>query len=221
MTSDTEHIRRQIEGTRRELSSDVNALTEKVTPSRIVGRRVDRARESLTNLKERIMGSSYSTTGTMSSAASGTADRVSTVASDAAGRVSDLASGAADTVRATPHAVRRQTEGNPLAAGLVAFGAGWLISSLLPTTRKEKELAVQAKDVAAERLQPVAQQVASEIKDNLREPAQQAVESVKSSASSATDNVTEESRRATQHVTGRASEAKDNVRDQSTSTTSR
>jgi len=212
MTSDTEHIRRQIEGTRRELSSDVNALTEKVTPSRIVGRRVDRARDSLTNVKERIMGSAHSTTGTMSSAASGTAERVSAVASDAA-----------DTVRSTPYAVRRQTEGNPLAAGLVAFGAGWLISSLLPTTRKEKELAAQAKDVAADRLQPVAQQVqqaATEIKDNMREPAQQAVESVKSTAGSATDTVTEESRQAAQHVTGRAGDAKDNVRDQSTTTTS-
>jgi hypothetical protein len=196
MTSDTEHIRRQIEGTRRELSSDVNALSEKVTPRRIVGRRVDRARSSITNLKDRIMGTAYSTTGTASSAAGGAADRVSAMASDAA-----------DTVRDAPRAVRRQTEGNPLAAGLVAFGAGWLISSLLPTTRKEQELASQAKDVAAERLQPVAQQVqqaAAEVRDNLREPAQQAAESVRSTASDATGTVAAETRSASQHVSGRA-----------------
>jgi ElaB/YqjD/DUF883 family membrane-anchored ribosome-binding protein len=211
-TSETDHIRRQIEGTRRELSADVNALTEKVSPGRVVGRRVDRARGSLTNLKDKIMGSAHdmasTTTDTMSSTATGTAERVSTVASDAA-----------DTVRSAPEAVQRRTAGNPLAAGLIAFGAGWLISSLLPTTRKEKELAGQAKELASERLQPVAkhlQQAATEVKDNLREPAQQAVESVKSTASDATETVTDESRSAAQHVAGRAGDAKDNVRNQST-----
>ena len=75
-----------------------------------------------------------------------------------------------------PAAVRRQTRGNPLAAGLIAFGAGWLVSSLLPATRREQELADQAKQVAQEKVQPVAQQVAAEVKENLREPAQQAAE---------------------------------------------
>lgn len=203
-TTDTEHLRRQIEGTRRELSADVNALTEKVTPGRIVSRRVDRARGSLTNLKDRIMGTAYSTTDGMSSAASGTTDKVG-----------EVASSAADTVREAPRAMRRQTEGNPLAAGLVAFGVGWLVSSLIPASRKEQELAVQAKDAAAERLQPVAQQVkeaATEVKDNLREPAQHAVDSVRSTASDATGTVVDESRSASQQVTDRTGESKQNLR---------
>lgn len=207
-TSDTEHLRRQIEGTRRELSADVNALTEKVTPGRVVRRRVDRARGSLSNLKDRIMGSAHSTTDSMSSAASGTTDKVG-----------EFASSTADTVREAPRAVRRQTEGNPLAAGLVAFGAGWLVASLIPASRKEQELAVQAKDMAAEHLQPVAQQVreaATEVKDNLREPAQHAVESVRSTAGDATDTVVDESRSATQHVTERAGQAKQNLQQQGT-----
>jgi hypothetical protein len=54
--------------------------------------------------------------------------------------------------------------GNPLAAGLIAFGAGWLVSSLLPATRREQELADQAKQVAQEKVQPVAQQVAAEVR---------------------------------------------------------
>jgi len=46
MTSsdDPDRIRREIEHTQANLSTDVNALTEKVTPSRIVARRVDRAK---------------------------------------------------------------------------------------------------------------------------------------------------------------------------------
>ena len=45
-------------------------------------------------------------------------------------------------------AARRQTQGNPLAAGLIAFGVGWLVSSLLPDSQKERELAHQLKDRA-------------------------------------------------------------------------
>lgn len=205
-TSETEQIRRQIEGTRRELSADVNALTEKVSPGRVVGRRVDRARGSLSNLKDRIMGTAHDFSGSTGSTASGVAERVSETASDAA-----------DAVRSAPRTVRRQTEGNPLAAGLVAFGAGWLVSSLLPTTRKEKELAGQATELASEHLQPVAQEVrraATEVKENLREPAQQAAESVKSTASesgTAASTVTEEGRSAAQHVAGRADEAQQHI----------
>jgi hypothetical protein len=33
---------------------------------------------------------------------------------------------------------RRQTQGNPIAAGLIAFGAGMLVASLLPATDLEK-----------------------------------------------------------------------------------
>jgi hypothetical protein len=66
-------------------------------------------------------------------------------------------------------------------AGYVAVPA----SSLLPATRREQELADQAKQVAQEKVQPVVSQVASEVGDNLREPAQQAVESVKSTAQDA------------------------------------
>ena len=113
--------------------------------------------------------------GTASSAASSVQD----AASSAAGTVQDAASTAADAVQEAPQAIRRQTRGNPLAAGLIAFGAGWLVSSLLPASRREQELADQAKQVAQEKVQPVLQQVAGEVGDNLREPAQQAAESVK------------------------------------------
>jgi predicted transcriptional regulator len=220
-TTDPDQIRRQIEGTRRDLSADVNALTEKVSPGRVVGRRVERARSAVTNLKDKIMGTAQDMTYTAGDTASGAAGRVSSTASSAASTVADTASSAAssvaDTVSSAPQTVRRQAQGNPLAAGLIAFGAGWLISSMLPSTRKEQELASQAKDVASERLQPVAQQLqqaATEVKDNLREPAQQAVESVKSTASDAASTVTEESRTAADHVSSRTQEAKANVRDQ-------
>ena len=84
--------------------------------------------------------------------------------------------------------MRRQTQGNPLAAGLIAFGAGWLISSLLPASRQEQRLAQQATEKAADVGRPLADKArdaAMEIKDNLQEPAQEAVASVKDTATDA------------------------------------
>ena len=222
-SSDPDEIRREIERTQANLSQDVDALTEKVTPGKIVERRVDRARDTAVRLKEKVMGhdpyarSSSGTTldrvsGSASSTASSAASSVQDAASTAAGAVQDAASNAAGAVQEAPGAIRRQTRGNPLAAGIIAFGAGWLVSSLLPASRREQELADQAKQVAQEKVQPVAQQLASEVGDNLREPAQQAVASVRSTAVDAKDIVTDEGRSAAQDVSGRAQDAAGTVR---------
>jgi Protein of unknown function (DUF3618) len=230
-SSDPEQIRRDIERTQAALSQDVDALAEKVTPGKIVERRVDRARDAATRLKEKVMGSDpygnqhgaggyvgdvRSAASTATDRASGTASSAASsvqgAASSAAGTVQDAASTAVGAVQEAPQAIRRQTRGNPLAAGLIAFGAGWLVSSLLPASRREQELADQAKQVAQEKVQPAAQQVAAEVKENLREPAQQAVESVKSTAQDAKDTVTDEGRSAAQDVQGRAQDAAGNVR---------
>lgn len=211
-SSDPEQIRREIERTQAALSQDVDALTEKVTPGKIVERRVDRARDAATRLKETVMGSTqeygHHAAGGVQSAASSVQD----AAASAAGTVQDAASTAAGAVQQAPQAIRRQTRGNPLAAGLIAFGAGWLVSSLLPATRREQELADQAKQVAQEKVQPVVSQVASEVGDNLREPAQQAVQSVKATAQDAKDTVADEGRSAAQDVQGRAQDAAGSVR---------
>jgi len=216
-SSDPDEIRREIERTQANLSQGVDALTDKVTPSRIVERRVDRARDTVGRLKDKVMGDNPTNSGQhfgggVQGAASTAADRVSGTASSAASSVQDAASTAAGAVQEAPRAIRRQARGNPLAAGLIAFGAGWLVSSLLPASRREQELGDQAKQVAQEKVQPVVQQVASEVGDNLREPAQQAVASVRSTAQDAKDTVAEEGRAATQDVSGRAQDAAGTVR---------
>jgi gas vesicle protein len=253
-SSDPNEIRRQIERTQANLSQDVDALTEKVTPGKIVERRLDRARDTATRLKDKVMGSnplsSSSSTGSgqhlgggIRDTAAQAADRVTDTASAAASTVQDATSSAASTVQdaasraagaaqdaaataaqrlqQAPQVLRQQARGNPLAAGLIAFGAGWLISSLLPASRREQELAdqatQQAKQVAQEKVAPVAQQVAGEVKDNLREPAQQAVESVKSTAQDAGQTVVEEGKSAAQDVQGRAQDAAGTVRGSTTS----
>jgi cell division septum initiation protein DivIVA len=211
MTSDPDQIRGNIEQTQANLSADVDALTDKVSPPRIVERRVQQTRTAVTSLKDRIMGSTSehtsNLTGTVSDSASSARDTVAAKASSAA----DMASNA-------PDLARQRTRGNPLAAGLIAFGAGWLLSSLLPATETEQQVASQVKDVAAEKGRPVAQQLqqaGQEAAQDLRESAQQRAQSVKETAADAASTVKDEAQSQASDVTGHAQDARDRVSDQS------
>ncbi|MFL6126368.1 DUF3618 domain-containing protein [Actinophytocola sp.] len=227
--NEPERLRRDIERTQRSLSTDVDLLAEKVTPGRIVHRRVNRARHALTTVRDRVMGTAQSGASSAGDTMSAAGNRIGGAASSAASSVGDAASSAASSVaegtqaaastvaraaQEAPQAIRRETQGNPLAAGLIAFGAGWLLSSLVPATKAEERLAEQAKDTAQEYGRPVAEHLAQEVRDNLREPAQQAVESVRDTASDAASTVADEARQAASDVAGRAQEARTSVQQQ-------
>src|SRR2546423_1724124 len=111
--TDPDRIRYEIERTQDNLRNDVNLLTEKVSPGRIAERRVRAARGAMFTVKEKIMG-------TGSDAGSSVRDTVGSAASG----VGAAASNAGDAFASAPRAARRSTQGNPLAAGVIAFGAG-------------------------------------------------------------------------------------------------
>jgi vacuolar-type H+-ATPase subunit H len=119
-----------------------------------------------------------------------------------------------DTVQQAPDTIVRQTQGNPMAAGLIAFGVGWLVSSLLPATEKERQLAQQAETAIRENkdalLQP-AKQAAQEIGEELKPAAQQAAQEVKSTAQDAAQTVKDEGQSAAQDVKGQAQDSKSRV----------
>jgi len=222
--SDPDEIRAEITRTQQELSADVDALTDKISPPRIVERRVQRTREAVTNVRDKIMGSSgqraSDTWATASSGASGVGQTVSDKASGARDAAASAASSAADAARSAPGAVRRQTQGNPLAAGLIAFGAGWLLSSLIPASQPEQQAAAQVKDFAVEQGRPLAQQLGEagqEAAGQLRESAQQRVQAVKETASDAASTVTDEARSSAQDVRDQSQGAVGEVRDQARS----
>jgi hypothetical protein len=219
-SSDPDVIRRQIEDTRRELSYDVDALNEKVNPARVVDRRVSAAKGRISNLKEKVMGSAQDTTSSAQGMASDAAGSVQSAASSAADTVTGAASSAAGAVQQAPDAIVKQTQGNPLAAGLIAFGVGWLVSSLLPASEKEKQLAQQAESAVREHkdalLEP-AKQAAQEIGEQLKPAAQEAVESVKSTAQDAAATVKDEGQSAVQDVQGQAQQSKERVQSKSSS----
>jgi ElaB/YqjD/DUF883 family membrane-anchored ribosome-binding protein len=165
-TTDPDQIRRDIDRTREELSQDVDALAGKASPRRIIRQRRERMTGAVRGARDRIMGTA-----------------------------SDTASTVAGGARQAPARVRETAEGNPLAAGLVAFGVGWLVSSLVPASERERRLAARAKDTAMEHADTVKREVgdaAGELRDNLREPAGEAVDAVRSTASDAARTVRED-----------------------------
>jgi cell division septum initiation protein DivIVA len=210
MTSDPDEIRGNIEQTQKNLSADVDALAGKVSPSRIVERRVEQTRSAMTSVKDRIMGSAAETTSTVSGTAS-------SAAASAKDTLAAKASSAADMASSAPEQARQRTRGNPLAAGLVAFGAGWLLSSLLPATEPEQQAAAQVKDLAMEKGRPVAQdlgQAGQDAAQSLRESAQQRAQSVKETATDAASTVAGEAQSQASDVTSHAQEARNRITEQ-------
>lgn len=184
-SEDPDVIRADIERTRSELSRDVNALGESVTPGHMARKGADKVKDRAAGLKDQIMGS-----------ASGAGHATSDSASSMASSVGDTAHGAASTVK-------RQARGNPLAAGLVALGAGWLLGSLLPASSKETEMAEAVKDRAApvlDEAQSTVKQMAQEGAEHLKEPAQEAVQTVKDHAQDSVQTVKQEGQSAAQDV---------------------
>lgn len=166
MSTDPNAIRSDIERTRLELGQDVDALADKVNPGKAVNRQADKVKSAFRRAKDAVMGSAH----------------------DAAGSTSGAMHSAGDAVGQAPQRVASATRGNPVAAGLVVFGAAWLVSSLIPASRQEREVAEKAKD-AAQPLVDEAKQVAKDAAEHLKPEAKAAVDSVKERAGEATEHV--------------------------------
>ena len=94
MTSDPDQLRRDIAQTRAELSSDVDALGEKVAPSQVIRRRTNRVMEVFGTAKKKVMGTPSRAGQTVGDQMSGAADKVSSAASATASTVSNVAASA-------------------------------------------------------------------------------------------------------------------------------
>lgn len=166
-----------IESTRRDLSRDLDELGDKLSPSRAVGRQTERARQGLGSVRERVMGQAHDVR-----------------------RTADRGTGSAGGLGG-------QVQGHPLVAGLVAFGAGVLVSAALPTSDAEARAARRTVDSAKEAAQPLAdearsvgQDVGQQLADSARDSAQQ----VKEQAQDSAGTVKQEGRGSAQQVADQA-----------------
>ena len=207
MSENPDAIRSDIEATRARLGTNVDAVADKVTPSNIVHRQTDKMKDAVFGVKEKIMGAAD--------------DATTTTLHTRAGHTGNTLGHAGDTVTSTlgdaghaigdaPAQVKTKTQGNPLAAGLIAFGAGMLLSSLIPASEKERE-AADALKTAAEPLTTELTEAAKDVAQGLKEPAQEAMENVKATATDAAEHVKTEGQYAAADVRDKASDAKDHV----------
>jgi len=205
-SDDPDQIRQSIEETRASLSADVDTLNDKVNPVRVAQRTKGRVAGKVTGVKAKVMGT-----------ASQGGEHVSGAVGSAQDKAASMASTVSDTAASAPDAMRQRTEGNPLAAGLIAFGAGWLTSSLLPSSQVEQRAGSELKERSSDLAQTVMQEakdVAQGVAQDLREPTMDAMESVKSTAQDAASEVKSEAQTAREDVTSQAQQSKDSVKGQ-------
>lgn len=193
MTNEADKIRAEIDRTRSEVGHDVDAIAEKVSPSKAASRQADKVRDKVDSLRESVMGSSDDGPGMREKAG-------------------DWADQAGHAVQDAPEAVKRKARGNPLAAGLIAFGAGWLISSLIPASRAEQDVAVKARD-SGEPFVETAKQAVQEAGDNLKPHAEQAAQSVKERAAEGAQEVKSSGQAHAEHLQGESKHAAQHVKD--------
>ncbi|MEO8219963.1 MAG: DUF3618 domain-containing protein [Specibacter sp.] len=184
MSENPDAIRADIEATRARLGTTVDAVADKVSPSHIVQRQTDKVKDAVFGVKDKVMG--------------------------AANHGGESVSGVGSAIGDAPDQVKAKTQGNPLAAGLIAFGAGLLVASLIPASEQERE-AAEALKTAAEPLTTELSEVAKEVAEGLKEPAQEALENAKAAAADATEHVQTEGQDAVADVKDRAADAKDHI----------
>ena len=177
MAQTTSELTRQIDEQRSTLGYHLDELGDKVSPRRMTERRKYAMRDRVTSVKDRVMGSTNAGTE----------------------RASEMKDEAMDAARRAPEAARRQYEGNPLAAGLLAFAAGLVVAALVPETEREQQLAQSVQphlESAASEMGSAAQESAEALKPQARE----AAEHVKQQAQESAETAKEDARQAAQSV---------------------
>ncbi len=191
MSTRTEELRMDIAEERRELAESIEAIGDRVSPGRMVERRTNRVKDRLSTVKDTVMGAAPSMPHPH-------APSMSTPSMPAMPAMPDVSG---------------TTRGNPLAAGLVAFGTGLLAAAIFPATRKEAEMA----QTAREAVEPMAQEVGKEVASGLQDKAKEAADQVKATATDSAEQVKQAATTATEHAKEAASSATAEVKDQASS----
>ena len=217
MGATPDELRSEVEARRAHLARNVDLLADKITPGRIAHRKADAAQQRLTSIKERVMGTTHDTADTAHTLADSAGDKAARLGTAA----KDTAAQAGDSIQQAPAQLRSRTQGSPLAAGVMAFGAGLLAAALIPTSRTEKEAGVHLAEHADAIVGPVKQtalDAVQEVREELRGPTSDAVEAVKSTAQDAAqttkDTAVDAGRHTAQDLKAAGQGAVDDVRGQ-------
>jgi hypothetical protein len=178
------------------MGNTLEAIGDRLSPERVVERRKAAVGQGFRRMREAVMGSpdyQEPVTQRLREGAQGTASS----ATDAARTV-------ATKVQHAPEVLAEQASGNPLAAGLVAFGVGLLAATAFPKTRTEQRMVDAARpqlDIAKEELLDAGRELAEGAKEEAKTAAHEvsaagkdAVSTVADEAKASVQNVAEEAR---------------------------
>jgi len=202
----TQELRQDIERIREDLDTTLDALGERVSPRRIAQRRKAAVRGRVTRVRTAVMGSAQES-------GAAVAGQTRHVAGSVQEGAQQVANRAAEQVREAPEMIQQKTQGNPLAAGLVAFGAGMLLATLFPPTEAEQ----RAASAVQERVEPLKEQALEagrEVKEHLQESARESAQQVKDTATEAAEEVKGQAQSSAQGVTEQAQTSAEGVKGQ-------
>ncbi len=199
LPQDPDLLRREIDTTRSDMGRTLEEIEDRVSPTRIKERQTERVRSRWEGVKTSVMGS-----------ADDLRDQGTDVAHEAQGRLDDVQ----QTVQESPERIEDATRGNPLAAGLIAFGLGALAGSFFPASTPERRAAAGLQEQFEEPLKQSLKESGDEVKGELQEHAEAAVEDTKHTAQEAAERVKTEAQDSAEHVQQRGQEAAEHVREQ-------
>jgi len=190
-TADT--LRHDLDRERADLTNDLQAIGDRVSPGRMVERRKAATRQRFGRIREQVMGSAHDVR-----------DKASGMASDVGESTSGTISSVGDAMRDVPQRAEQMVEGNPLGAGIAAFGLGLVIATMMPETATEQRLVTKVEpklQEAASTVGTAAQGVAEELKPaakeavhDLKSDAQDAAAQLKQQASDAASETAEQAK---------------------------
>jgi ElaB/YqjD/DUF883 family membrane-anchored ribosome-binding protein len=203
LPQDPDLLRREIDTTRSDMGRTLEEIEDRVSPSRIKERQTERVRSRWEGVKSSVMGS-----------ADDLRDHGTDVAHEGQGRMDEAQQAVQDTVQQAPERLEDATRGNPLAAGMIAFGLGALAGSLFPASAPERRAASGLQEQFEEPLKGALKESGEEVKTELQEHAEVAVEETKQTAQHAAERVKTEAQESADHVQQRGQEAAEHVREQ-------
>jgi len=166
------------------LGTDVDALADRVKPAKIDDSQTGKVLEAVGSVRDRILGA----------------------ADDAGSSPEHTDSGSPSVMDRILDMVRR----NSIAIGLVAFGGGLVVASLIPASKQERDVVRDMED-SAQPLVEQAKSVAKEVGEHIKGSDQDAANAVKDTATNAAHTTKDEAKAAPLEVKDQAQQARHHI----------
>jgi hypothetical protein len=179
------------------MGETLEAIGDRISPERMVERRKAAVGQGFRRMREAVMGSADYVEPAV--------QRAQNQAQSAATSTIESARTVGQSVQHAPAAVAEHTAGNPLAAGLIAFGAGLLAATAFPQTRTEQRLVETAQpqlDKVKDELHDAGHDISAGARDHAKSALEQTTSAGKDAASTMVGEARESARMVTDDVKG-------------------